>query len=137
MVAFAACIMLAGVAAAEYPDAGDTWDYAKSFDIDQGYNSVAGTLAPYQDPEDGVDCWVNGTATGSDLKLYLNSVGYNKCIKAEMFNDNGGLMQRVHKYPDGTLDNLFITSILNPSPVHVDISGTPGDGSYGFIVYKK
>ncbi|MDI9395281.1 MAG: hypothetical protein QM426_07625 [Euryarchaeota archaeon] len=128
MVALTACIMLVGVAAAEYPDAGATWSTAKSFTYAGQYTEVYGTLT--LNPADGKDCWYsNSYSAGSYLTPYLDINSKNKGVKAEIFDADGDLMQRSQKNnnadPDYTLDR---------SPVHVDITGFPGDGDYTFIV---
>lgn len=133
MVALAACIMLAGVAAAESPDAGDTWSTAKSFPCDGTDTFVSGTLAPDQTPEDGKDCWYSTEySAGNRLTMYLDATSVNKHVKAEMFDGDGDLMQRIHKIQDNPVvyDNAALDYTLDSSPVHIDITGFPGDGDY-------
>ncbi|MDD2615232.1 MAG: hypothetical protein PHP71_10355 [Methanosarcina sp.] len=131
MVALIASIMLVGVAAAEYPDAGDTWSTAKSFSYSGQYTYVDGTLTA--SPADGKDCWYSNSYAVNDwLELYLDSTSVNKGVKAEMFDNDGDLMQRVQKGNNAVLDYT-----LDRSPVHVDVTGFPGDGDYTFTVYKR
>jgi hypothetical protein len=128
MIALIACVMLVGVAAAESPDAGSTWSTAKSFTYTSQYTEVYGTLT--LSPADGKDCWYsNSYSAGSYLTLYLDSTSKNKGVKAEMFDADGGLMQRSQKNNNADPDYT-----LNRAPVHVDITGFPGDGAYTFIV---
>ena len=130
MIALTACIMLVGVAAAESPDAGNTWATAKSFTYSGQYTYVPGTLT--QSPVDGKDCWVSSSYAVNDwLELYLDSTSWNKGVKAEMFDADGDLMQRSQKNNGVALDYT-----LDRSPVHVDVTGFPGDGAYTFCVYK-
>lgn len=140
MTALIACVMLVGVAAAESPDAGATWSTEKSFSMSTGYNYIDGTLT--QSPADGADWWYsNSPAAGSSLTLYLDSTSRNKYVKAEMFDGNSQhtLMQRVHLKLVNKVkvnDNYYYTNQLSTKPVHVHITGFPGDGDYTFTVYK-
>jgi hypothetical protein len=138
IVALIASIMFVGVAAAESPDAGDTWSTAKYFPCEGTDTFVSGTLAPNQNPQDGKDCWYSTDYNaGNKLTLYLDSSATNKHIKAEMFDADGDLMQRIHKIQDNPVkyDNAALDYTLDRSPVHVDITGFPGDGAYTFCVH--
>lgn len=99
MVALAACIMLVGVAAAESPDAGATWDTAKHFTMVSGYNNVDGELAANQNPVDGVDWWYSQNVSSSSyLELYLDGSSLSKGAVGQMYKgDHTTLMQYVSK----------------------------------------
>ncbi len=139
MIALIACIMLVGVAAAEYPDAGATWSTEKMFNMDAGYNFIDGALT--QSPADGADWWYsNDPEASSSLTLYLDGTSYNKHVSAEMYNGGRGLMQRVRLIHDSqgrdVDDSVIYTNTLASKPVHVHINGFPGNGAYTFTVYK-
>jgi hypothetical protein len=139
MIALTACIMLVGVAAADSPDAGQTWTTEKSFYMASGtYNYITGTLTA--SPADGADWWYSNNAiVGHTDDLYLDSTSVNKHICAELFNGNKALMQRIHKIADNpsTYDNVYNYNVLSQSPAHVHITGFPGDGTYTFCVAES
>jgi hypothetical protein len=133
MMALAACIMLVGVAAAESPDAGATWNSAHSFDMVSGYNNVDGQLAANQNPVDGVDWWCSDdVSSGSYLELYLDGDSLDDGAVGQMYKgDHTTLMQYVSKNTQE--DNYYI---LGTVPVYVKISGVPPI-PYTFVVYKN
>jgi hypothetical protein len=133
-VALAACVVLAGVAAAESPDAGSTWSTAKNFNVGDGYNYVGGQLKA--DPVDQIDVWKSNDGTVNDyIELYLDGTAYGHFVKAQLRDNENpkDLMQQVYKggggpqHPDTSLD----TSVF-----YVNITGNRLlDEDYTFCIY--
>lgn len=124
--------IFAGFAAAESPDAGDTWDTAKSFAApNNAFTMVDGTLT--EDPDDGEDMWYSyDPNVGDELWIYLDNTAYQKYIAAELYDGNHDLMQRLQK--DG---KIKITEFLAEDPTFVFIDGSTGDGDYTFALSRN
>jgi hypothetical protein len=131
-VALAACVVLAGVAAAattsEPPDAGSTWSTAKNFDMDYGFNYVNGHLS--DDPVDQIDMWKsNDPSVGDRLDMYLDSYSYDENVVAELFDGNKDSMQRLEENNNSASDYT-----LDAAPAYVRINGDLDDWDYTFIM---
>lgn len=131
MLAFAACIMLVGVAAAnqENPEAGSTWLTAALFDLGPGYNSVSGSLSV----GDTADYWRQTNAASSvSVMLYLDPTSISKGGVAQMYEGNSAhsFMQRVQKD-----NNACPDTYLNYAPVYVTMTPA-GLGDYTFTVRR-
>jgi len=131
MIAFTACIMLVGVAAAESPDAGSSFSTAKYIGMTSGYNYIDGTLTA--SPADGSDYWYGNPGTGT-VYLYLDSISLGKCAVAQMYEGSSShpLMQYVSSNQRVSYDTY-----LNTQPVYVQVSGFPGIGAYSAVVDKQ
>ncbi|WP_135603634.1 hypothetical protein [Methanococcoides sp. NM1] len=131
LVALAVCVALVGVAAAESPDAGSTWSTAKSFTMNNGYNFVSGQLT--ESPVDNIDVWISTTPDAGDyLEMFLDSTSYNNNVKAELFDNDKDLMQRLEKNNNAGYDYS-----LDSSPAYVKITGDLEDRAYTFTVYRN
>ncbi|WP_305064036.1 hypothetical protein [Methanococcoides sp.] len=131
LVALAVCVALVGVAAAESPDAGSTWSTAKSFTMNNGYNFVSGQLT--ESPVDNIDVWKSTTPDAGDyLEMFLDSTSYNNNVKAELFDNDKDLMQRLEKNNNAAYDYS-----LDSSPAYVKITGDLEDRAYTFTVYRN
>lgn len=131
MVALTACIMLVGVAAAEYPDAGSSFSTAEPISMSSGYNYIDGTLT--ENPSDGSDYWYGNPGTGT-IYLYLDGTSLEKGAVAQMYEGSSShpLMQYISKNTHPIYDDY-----LNTQPVYVQVSGFPGIGDYTAIVDKR
>ena len=124
--------MFAGFAAAETPDAGDTWGTAKSFAVqNNAYTFVDGTFT--LDPADGEDRWYsNDPNVGDTLWLYLDSTSYNDKVTAELYDGSLNLMQRLYK--DGNVNN---DHTLDAKPTYVKVAKFPKDLAYEFALSRN
>ena len=119
----AAVFMIATIgaaSAAESPDAGDTWNTATAFSLENCYTFVDGGFSV--DPVDQVDWWVSSTPNAGDrLELFLNSVAYNGYVSAKMYSNNNNVtpMQCVYKGDGGDTGSYY----LNQTPVRVCLEG--------------
>jgi hypothetical protein len=127
MIALIACVMLVGVAAAESPDAGESWSTAKSFSVSTGYNYVSGTLPAGDDS----DYWYSNVAAGSTLNLYLDATSYNNWGTAVMYEGTHTVMRYINKERTWGTDTY-----LNTPPVYVKTFDA-GTGPYQFCVRKQ
>lgn len=130
MIALIACMFM-GVAAAESPDAGDSFSTAKYISMGTGYNVIDGTLT--SNPVDGVDYWYGNPGVGT-VDLYLDSTSLENGAVAQMYEGSSShpLMQYVSENIRKSYDDY-----LNTPPVYVRISGFPGIGDYSCIVLKS
>ncbi|WP_155398144.1 hypothetical protein [Methanosarcina barkeri] len=131
MIAFIACVMLVGVAAAnqENHEAGDTWGRAALFKLGPGYNSVSGSLGGL----DVADYWRESNAASSvNVKLYLDGSSLARGAVAEMYEGNypHPFMQRVSSGNNDCPDTY-----LNHAPVYV-VMTPKGIGDYTFTVRR-
>ncbi|MEA1895260.1 MAG: hypothetical protein U9N36_08695 [Euryarchaeota archaeon] len=132
LLVLSAFVGFAAADESEPPDAGSTWDTARSFDAPVGYTFLDGTL---DCPSDCVDVWVTYTPdVGNTLHVYLDSGAYNNYVASELFNgaDPHFLMQRVKKG-----DTVHNTATLGARPAYVNVSASPGDGDYTTVLQRE
>ena len=129
--------MFAGFAAAESPDAGDTWSTARTFALSNGYNFINGEFTE-NDPTDLIDRWESVDASvNSYLELYLDGTAYSNDVMASMYdNDNPrDEMQRVYISGGGPNPADYT---LDSSPVGVHIQAYQfEDQEYTFGIYMN
>ena len=130
MVALAACVVLVGVAAAESPDAGNTWDSSRPFDIDVGYNWVEGSISS----SDEYDYWESyDPDVGDNLDLLLNSEAYNNNVIGRIYDGDHDKIGQVSKL----FGNQNIDDTLDTSNAFVSLRYDDINSDYAFGVYRS
>jgi len=130
LLVLSAFVGFAAADVSEPPDAGSTWDTARSFDAPVGCTFVDGTL---DSSSDSVDMWKSYTPdVGDTLHVYLNGDAYNNYVAAELFDGDKDLMQRVKKG-----DKVHNDATLDARPAYVKVSASPGDGDYTVLLCRE
>ena len=124
--------LFTGFAAAESPDAGSTWNTAKSFTAYDGSDTlIYGTLS--EDPSDADDWWkAYNTVRYDELYIALDSTSYSKSVKLELRDGGQALMQKILKPNKDTY-----TAILDPAPAYISVHHIPEDIAYQFVLSRN
>ncbi len=132
LLVLSAFVGFAAADESEPPDAGSTWDTARSFDAPAGYTFLDGTL---DKPSDSVDVWKSYTPNvGDTLHVYLDSGAYNRDVRDDLRDGDWNLMQRVQKS-----DMRHVTAELGKRPTYIEVSApeTTCNGAYTTVLQRE